>query len=384
MDDLHTALVGMPAPINAARRLPHDDGDEAAFLSVFADEADPAPPADPSLVPQMPMIAMASPNGAELAAVMLSGDGLRMVGPEAPLAEAGPQGQAGAAGSLPVPPDPEVVLAMPVMAANGRARPGAAMPPEAAAMGKQPAVEGSDVPDVPTTTGGSGADRARAPLASAVPAGIGHATPEPFAPPRYAGPDPQTAGQAMVRITARPPATGGVSPAAALPAADRAEALLGAAGMALQPGHSAAPERPLAADLPQQTLRQIATALSGLSQGPGAAVDIALDPPELGRVRLSLMEVNGAMTLSITTERPETADLIRRHLVLLTDEFARQGLDAPSVDISGGHARGQGARDRYPVEPADRPVAEEAVLAAVPLPSSLPRQGVAGGLDLRL
>ena len=50
-------------------------------------------------------------------------------------------------------------------------------------------------------------------------------------------------------------------------------------------------------------------------------------------------------TLSITAERPETADLMRRHLSLLAEEFARQGLDAPSVDISGGGQGGRQPRD---------------------------------------
>ena len=92
-------------------------------------------------------------------------------------------------------------------------------------------------------------------------------------------------------------------------------------------------------DLPvlaQSASQQIVNASAQLQAEPGGPIDIALDPPELGRVRLSLVEVNGAMTVSITAERPETADLMRRHLALLADEFARQGLDAPMVYISGG------------------------------------------------
>ncbi|MFW5642213.1 MAG: flagellar hook-length control protein FliK [Roseicyclus sp.] len=90
-----------------------------------------------------------------------------------------------------------------------------------------------------------------------------------------------------------------------------------------------------------QILASLPRPVSDLGTG---ALEVALDPPELGRVRLSLVEVAGAMTLSITAERPETADLMRRHLDLLAQEFTRAGLDAPSVRI-GGEGGGAGGHD---------------------------------------
>lgn len=142
---------------------------------------------------------------------------------------------------------------------------------------------------------------------------------------------------------------------------------------------------PVTADLPSlahTTSQQIAIGAAQLSAEPGGAVDIALDPPELGRVRLSIVEVAGTMTLSITAERPETADLMRRNLALLADAFARQGLDAPSVDISGGGQGGQHPCEEGPRLPFDaqdqpslRPTSPSAEKAA-PM--------AAGGLDLRL
>lgn len=142
---------------------------------------------------------------------------------------------------------------------------------------------------------------------------------------------------------------------------------------------------PGAPDLPmlaQSASQQIVTASAQLQAELGGPIDIALDPPELGRVRLSLVEVNGVMTLSITAERPETADLMRRHLSLLADEFARQGLDAPSVDISGGGQGGRQPRDdehtRAP-EGHDHPINRS--LSPV---IGAPLQVAASGLDLRL
>jgi flagellar hook-length control protein FliK len=136
----------------------------------------------------------------------------------------------------------------------------------------------------------------------------------------------------------------------ALIAGPEADPALGLVAATSQP-LAALGERALPPDLPPQAARQIAVALADVSRDPGGAVEVALDPPELGRVRLSLVEVNGAMTLSIIAERPETADLMRRHLALLAEEFARQGLDAPSVDISGGGQGGQGARDAQGWQP---------------------------------
>lgn len=136
------------------------------------------------------------------------------------------------------------------------------------------------------------------------------------------------------------------------------------------------------APLAQTARQQIASGAAQLQADPGGPIDIALDPPELGRVRLSLVEVNGTMTLSITAERPETAELMRRNLALLTEEFSRQGIDAPSVDISGG---GQGGRHRHTDDPAPaggrhdpQPLGQIAASPAAARPT------VATGLDLRL
>ena len=91
-----------------------------------------------------------------------------------------------------------------------------------------------------------------------------------------------------------------------------------------------------------QIVASLPRPMSDLGNG---TLEVSLDPPELGRVRLSLIEVAGTMTLSITAERPETAELMRRHLDLLAQEFARAGLDAPNVRI-GGENGSAGAQDK--------------------------------------
>ena len=135
------------------------------------------------------------------------------------------------------------------------------------------------------------------------------------------------------------------------------------------------------AALAQGLSRQMAHALTERQGGEGV-IEIALDPPELGRVRLSFAEAGGALTLAITADRPETAELMRRHLSLLAQEFQRSGLDAPNVDISDRHGgsrnEGRTRADAPGAIPAPGPEAE-----VRPTPARGSRAG-GEGLDLRL
>lgn len=129
---------------------------------------------------------------------------------------------------------------------------------------------------------------------------------------------------------------------------------------------------------------QIAQAMTDPGRDPGAPLDLALDPPELGRVRLSFTEVNGTITLAITAERPETADLMRRHLGLLADEFARAGMDPPMVSISGGGAdrrQDQGSATLTPSNPQGSARPDDDMPPERPVPS---RHHARSGLDLRV
>jgi len=144
----------------------------------------------------------------------------------------------------------------------------------------------------------------------------------------------------------------------------------------------APPDTRAAPALAAPVARQIAQALTDAGRDAGVPLDLALDPPELGRVRLSFTEANGTLTLAIAVERPETAELMRRHITLLSEEFARAGLDAPSVNISQDGADGRQA-PRAPLAAAAPPVADsQRVSAGDPADPSqaVPR----GGLDLRL
>lgn len=110
------------------------------------------------------------------------------------------------------------------------------------------------------------------------------------------------------------------------------------AAPAAPPAHQAAATppgaHPVASQLVDAVLRQ-----------PDKPLEITLNPDELGRIRLSVTTTEAATAISVVADRPETLDLIRRHLDQLTLEFRRAGLGQVGIDL------GQNSADRPPVEP---------------------------------
>lgn len=173
-----------------------------------------------------------------------------------------------------------------------------------------------------------------------------------------------------------PPPAPGTGPDADLQAGSSALPDLSLA--APPPAHDIAPSDERPSPVPAGAVaRQIVRTLEHAGRDPQGLVELALDPPELGRVRMSLAEVNGTLTLAIAVDRPETAELMRRHIALLSEEFARAGLDAPSVNISQGGAEGRQDPRTALASPAPAPDAVEPAHGLV-------RPAARGGLDLRL
>jgi len=99
--------------------------------------------------------------------------------------------------------------------------------------------------------------------------------------------------------------------------------------------------QPLRADLAPQVARQIAEAMPHAAQRP---VEIALSPEELGRVRMSISKDDGAITVNILAERPETLDLMRRHIDQLGQSFRSMGYE----QITFAFGQGSDASDQSP------------------------------------
>lgn len=119
---------------------------------------------------------------------------------------------------------------------------------------------------------------------------------------------------------------------------------------------------------------QIAVAVSGDRTG---STDIRLSPQELGRVRLSLVTHDSAIAVAIFAERPETAELMRRHIDILAQEFRAMGFD--DVTFSFADER-SGRRDQ-----AQNEKMADGARSATPVADEIVVENLKpAGLDLRL
>jgi flagellar hook-length control protein FliK len=88
--------------------------------------------------------------------------------------------------------------------------------------------------------------------------------------------------------------------------------------------------------------RHIAAQLADLARKmPNGPVELSLNPEELGRVRMTLHATEHSMTVTLAVERNETADLLRRNLDTLVQDFRAMGYR----DVSFSFAEGQTNRD---------------------------------------
>lgn len=136
-------------------------------------------------------------------------------------------------------------------------------------------------------------------------------------------------------------------------------------------------------DLPRAVVQQLADVLPRASR---QGVEITLSPEELGRVRLTVSTNDAGGTLMVAADRPETMDLIRRHLDVLLQTFRDQGYSGLNVSLgSHGNAafeqRGFSGAVQGQPDP-DVTGAETSETAGARLQPTL--QFPADGLDIRL
>ncbi len=79
-------------------------------------------------------------------------------------------------------------------------------------------------------------------------------------------------------------------------------------------------------DLPRHISSQLAEAVR--KGGGDRPMELTLNPAELGRVRISMQTTDGIVTVNVIAERPETLDLMRRHIDLLAQDFQDIGYGA--------------------------------------------------------
>ncbi|WP_170383882.1 flagellar hook-length control protein FliK [Ruegeria atlantica] len=123
---------------------------------------------------------------------------------------------------------------------------------------------------------------------------------------------------------------------------------------------------------------QIATLVSARGQ-PGT-IEVALNPEELGRVSIVLNGREDGLHMTILAERPETLDMMRRHLSVLETEFQNFGLGDLSIDLGTSsdaqHDDSETGESRNLSDSQPEPAP-----AAGP---SIPKLGPDGRIDIRL
>jgi len=139
-----------------------------------------------------------------------------------------------------------------------------------------------------------------------------------------------------------------------------------------------APSGPGQAASSPETARNVATQIAmAISNANGNTTEISLNPEELGRVRISLTAVDGAITLNVSAERPETQDLMRRHI----DQLSQQFRDLGYGTISFSFGKEKGDQQGYVMPEVEAVEAEPQEVHAV---GGAPTAQTSAGLDLRI
>ncbi len=139
---------------------------------------------------------------------------------------------------------------------------------------------------------------------------------------------------------------------------------------------------------PAYVVRQIADAMR---MSDKSLIELAMDPPELGKVRMSMTEAGGVMTVNIAAENQATSELMRRHIDMLRKDFMEMGYQhvafsfeqnssdgqqqAHSDNEFGQSGHGSGAQGDGPL------MADPATLAAQ---QAAPQTVANSGLDIRV
>lgn len=88
------------------------------------------------------------------------------------------------------------------------------------------------------------------------------------------------------------------------------------------------------ADIAPRLIQAITDAATNLKDRP---IELSFSPEELGRVRLTLHHNDGNMLVTVSAERPETQDLLRRHIEILANQLREVGYQSVNFEFSEKH-----------------------------------------------
>lgn len=144
---------------------------------------------------------------------------------------------------------------------------------------------------------------------------------------------------------------------------------------------------------PDQPRAEVARAagtqlIEAVRHGPNGTTEVALNPEELGRVRLGLTTQDGVLHVSIVAERPETQDMLRRHIATLQTDFRALGYTDVAFDFGPGGDPPPRPSAPAPTAAQDGDTLDPAGMTRDPAgfqPADTPRVGAAiPRLDLRV
>lgn len=132
--------------------------------------------------------------------------------------------------------------------------------------------------------------------------------------------------------------------------------------------------------LAQAVGAQLAEQLAKRHQG---TIGITLNPEELGRVQMAVNASESVVAISITAERPETLDLMRRHVDQLIEEFRQLGYEGVDLAFSGGGSTHDDPQNA-PSSNAISATSDAMDSATDPSEITPNRPGQSAGVDMRL
>ncbi|SFD18410.1 flagellar hook-length control protein FliK [Tropicimonas isoalkanivorans] len=157
--------------------------------------------------------------------------------------------------------------------------------------------------------------------------------------------------------------------------------------------HLASGERPLTVPptarshlTPVSAMHALRTASNQVAEvtrdAASGAVEVRLDPEELGRLSISFSSRDAALTVTILADRPDTIELVRRSMGEFLQDLRDLGFQNLSVDVGSSQGEGFSSMGEGPTEVI--PLAgdaQEGDQPATPLPTHASRSA---GLDMRL
>lgn len=202
-----------------------------------------------------------------------------------------------------------------------------------------------------------------------------------------AAPEPSVPQAIRPRSDLTVTATGPLQPMLDMAATGGADLVSAPDPLLPTPAHSdIRPTEPAAIPRPDPVPMQLAQRIAAVPMmtDRDAPLELTLDPPELGAIRVSVSRGTEGMVLHLQADLPETLDLLRRNGAALMQELQRQGLDHAGFSFSGRDPGGQqhrpdaqplGAReDDAQIHPTHSPEPSQ-------IASARTRQS---GLDIRL